>query len=92
MCQKLKSLIDYGADIEFTLNGKQYVILPWLDDGIVIGLKNSEYDDFYPDFEELMLNHVIDGKKFAHQIENITIDFTSGQVKSLLQAFGKYEY
>lgn len=37
MLQQLKDLIDSGGDIEFSVCGKKYTILPWTDDGIVIG-------------------------------------------------------
>lgn len=80
MLQKLKNLIDAGADVEFTLNNKQYVILPWTDDGIVIGLKDSDDDVTYPTFEQLTSHFIIDGAPFSQQIENITIDFTSGVI------------
>ena len=41
---KLKSAIEFGSDIEFSYNNKKYTILPWTDEGIVIGLQGTDND------------------------------------------------
>lgn len=75
----LKKLIEYGADIEFSYRGKDYTMLPWVEDGISVGLQGYDEDDhIFKDFDDLMDNHVIDGVKFREAVEDINILFTSG--------------
>lgn len=77
MNQKLKDLVEFGADIEFSYRGKDYVILPWTDDGIVIGPKDGE-DSVYGSYDDMINNYVIDGMYLKDILEKIKIDFTSG--------------
>lgn len=79
MKQKIKDLIEYGADIEFSYRGKNYTILPWVEDGIAVGLQENDEDDhIFKDFDDLMENYVIDGVEFKDAINNIRILFSSG--------------
>lgn len=78
MRQKFKELIDMGADIEFSYNGKMYILLAWIPEGISVGEQNNDEDDnIFSDFEDLMENYVIDGVKFSDVIEDIVIEFSS---------------
>lgn len=70
---KLKAAIEFGSDIEFRYNNKDYTILPWTDKGIVIGPQNSDNDSIYKTADELIDNYRIDGKPIKDIIENIEI-------------------
>lgn len=78
MRQKFEELINMGADIEFSYNGKQYALLAWIAEGISVGEQdNDEDDNIFSDFDDLMENYMIDGVKFADIIEDVHIDFSS---------------
>lgn len=78
MRQKFKELIDMGADIEFSYNGKQYTLLAWVPEGISVGEQNNDDDDnLFSDFDDMLENYSIDGKRFADIIEDVVIEFSS---------------
>ena len=78
MRQKFKELIDMGADIEFSYNGKMYTLLAWVQEGIVVGEQNNDEDDnIFSDFNDLMENYILNGIKFAEIIEDVVIEFSS---------------
>ena len=77
MNQKLKELVEFGADIEFRFHGKEYIILPWTDDGIVIGEKNDD-DSVFDSYDDMVNKYVIDGCIMKDILEKIEINFTSG--------------
>lgn len=70
---KLKSAIEFGSDIEFSYNNKKYTILPWTDEGIVIGLQGTDNDSIYKTADDLINNHKIDGKNIKDIIKDIEI-------------------
>lgn len=78
MKDKLKELIDAGADIEFNFNGKDYTILAWIDEGISVGEKNKNDDNVFKDFDDLRNNYIIDGQVFGSVLNDIKLTFTSG--------------
>lgn len=78
MKDKLKELIDAGADIEFNFNGKDYTILAWIDEGISVGEKNKNDDNVFKDFDDLRNNYIIDGQVFGSVLDDIKLTFTSG--------------
>lgn len=77
MLQKLKNLIEGGGDIEFSVHGKLYTILPWTDDGIVIGPQGSDDDKVFDDAESLLNGFLIDGVPLADVIDQVFITFSS---------------
>ena len=78
MFQKLKELVEFGADIEFRYQGKDYTILPWTDDGIIIGLQNSNEDSIFQTYEDMIEEYKLNGKRMKDVLEEIEITFTSG--------------
>ena len=60
MRQKLKALIDNGCDIEFSLAGKMYTILPWTESGILIGPQGSDEDVVFSTADALIDGYCID--------------------------------
>lgn len=78
MKKEIKDLIDKGADIEFSYNGKEYTLLAWIDKGISVGEKNNDADDnIFSDYDDLMNNFIIDGKPFKDIVDDIIITFSS---------------
>lgn len=77
MNQKLKELIEFGADIEFRFRGKDYTILPWTDEGIVIGENNGE-DSVFDSYEDMVSKYIVDGHVMKDILADIEITFTSG--------------
>ena len=78
MKQKFRKLIENGADIEFSYNGKQYTLLAWVAEGISVGEQNNDEDDnVFSDFDDLMGNYIINGEKFADIVEDVVIEFSS---------------
>ena len=78
MKQKFRELIDMGADIEFSYNGKRYTLLAWVTEGISVGEQNNDADDnIFSDFEDMMENYVIDGSKFKDIVEEVVIEFST---------------
>lgn len=77
MNQKLKELVEFGADIEFRFHEKEYIILPWTDDGIVIGEKNGD-DSVFDSYDDMVNKYVIDDCVMKDILEKIEITFTSG--------------
>ena len=76
MLQKLADLINSGADIEFSVNGRMYTILPWTDGGITIGPQNSDDDMVFKDVDALVSGFLIDGKPLANIIDQVVIVFS----------------
>lgn len=76
--KSIKELVEYGADIEFRFRGNEYAILPWTDDGIVIGLRDSDEDGIFQTYDEMVNNFVIDGNVMKDILDEIDIIFTSG--------------
>lgn len=70
---RLKTAIEFGSDIEFRYNNKDYTILPWTDSGIVIGPQNSDDDSIYKTADELIDHYKIEGRSIKDIIENIEI-------------------
>lgn len=70
---KFKEAIEFGSDIEFRYKNKNYTILPWTDEGIVIGLQNSDDDSKFKSADELIDNYTIDGNKIKDIIDDIEI-------------------
>ena len=77
MLQKLKNLIEQGGDIEFSLNGRYYTILPWTEDGIVIGQQNADDDMAFSSVEELIDGYLVDNKPLRSYVDQIIITFAS---------------
>lgn len=77
LSKELKALVEFGVDIEFECNGQEYAILPWTDDGIVIGENNGD-DSVYDSYEEMINGYVIDGMIMKDIMPKIKITFTSG--------------
>ena len=72
MLQQLKKLIDAGGDIEFSVCGKKYTILPWTDDGIVIGPQGANDDQTFPSSDALLDGYLIAGsplRNFEHHLK-----------------------
>lgn len=78
MKQKFRKLIENGADIEFSYNGKQYTLLAWVAEGISVGEQNNDEDDnIFSDFDDLLEHYTIDGVRFADIIEDVILEFSS---------------
>ncbi|MBR2131239.1 MAG: hypothetical protein IJ955_01660 [Oscillospiraceae bacterium] len=77
MRQRLKKLMEMGADIEFTVNGKDFVILAWVKEGIVIGPADIDEDAIFPDADSLMDGYIVDGKPLSEWMDEIVIRFSS---------------
>lgn len=77
MNQNLKELVEFGADIEFCYGNKEYTILPWTEDGIVIGQKNGK-DSIFESYEDMINKYKIDGVLMKDVLNKIDITFTSG--------------
>ena len=78
MLRELKKLIEFGSDIELSIRGKEYVILPWTREGIVIGLRNTDTDDVFQTADELFQEYLIDGIPFYQLVDEMEITFSSG--------------
>lgn len=70
---EFKKAIDYGCDIEFTYKNIDYTILPWIDEGIIIGPQNSDDDKVYKTSDELINDYIIDGKPIKDILDKIEI-------------------
>ncbi|MBR2131238.1 MAG: hypothetical protein IJ955_01655 [Oscillospiraceae bacterium] len=77
MRQRLKDLMEFGADIEFTVNGKDFVILAWVKEGIVIGPADIDEDAIFPDADSLMDGYIVDGKPLSEWMDEIVIRFST---------------
>ena len=77
MRQKLKELIDTGGDIEFSLGGVMYTILPWTDNGILIGPQGTDEDEVFKTADELIDGYCINGYPLATLLSQITITFSN---------------
>ena len=77
MNQKLKELVEFGADIEFCYGNKEYTILPWTEDGIVIGEKNGE-DYVFKTYADMVNKYKIGGVLMKDILSQINITFSSG--------------
>jgi hypothetical protein len=77
MLERLKELIEGNGDIEFRLNGRMYTILPWTDDGIVIGPQYSDEESIFQTADELFDGYLIDGVPIRQLADQITITFAS---------------
>ena len=69
--------MEMGADIEFTVNGKDFVILAWVKEGIVIGPADIDEDAIFPDADSLMDGYIVDGKPLSEWMDEIVIRFSS---------------
>lgn len=76
MLQKLKDLINSGSDIEFSVNGILYTILPWTDEGITVGPQDSDDDMVFDDADALLNGYLIDGIPLAQMIDRVVIVFS----------------
>lgn len=77
MNQKLRELVEFGADIEFCCRDKEYTILPWTNDGIVISEKNGE-DHIFESYEDMINKYKIEDVLLKDILNEIEITFTSG--------------
>lgn len=71
----LKQAILKGNDIEFSVDGQKYTILPWLEDGIVIGPQDSENDQIFSDADALLGGYQIGGKPLQDKLQQVEILF-----------------
>lgn len=69
----LKKAIEFGSDIEFNYKDKSYTILPWTEDGIVIGPQNEDNDMVFKTADELIDGYMLDGKSIREVIDTIDI-------------------
>lgn len=76
MRNKLKCLMESGADIEFVVNGRKYTVLPWADEGIVIGPQDSDDDMVFSDPDSLIDEYLINGRPLSAWIDALTIEFS----------------
>lgn len=76
MLKKLTDLINGGADVEFSVNGRLYTILPWTDGGITIGPQESDEDMVFDDVDSLYDGFLIDGVPLRSMIDQIEIVFS----------------
>ena len=65
--------VDFGFDIEFRYKGNDYTVLPWTDEGVVIGPQNSDEEIIYESADDLINNYRIDGKCIKDIIQDIEI-------------------
>lgn len=67
--------IENGSDIMFSVSGKQFTILTWMDDGIAIGEQHPNDGDlqYYDTAEDLVERFMIDGKPLGAIASNIKI-------------------
>ena len=77
MRQKLKKLIDAGGDIEFSVGGAMYTILPWADGGILIGPQGADEDEVFKTADDLINGYCINGYPLSTLLNQITITFSS---------------
>lgn len=77
MRQKLIDLIARGSDIEFSYRGVRYTILPWTEDGIVVGKQGSDDDAAFPDSDALFSGFLLDGKPLSDIADEIELGFSS---------------
>ena len=78
MLRELKKLIEFGSDIELTIRGKEYVILPWTQEGIAIGERYSDDDEYFETADSLFNEYLIDGIPFHQLVDEMEITFSSG--------------
>lgn len=67
--------IENGSDIMFSVSGKQFTILTWMDDGIAIGEQHPNDGDlqYYDTAEDLVDSFLVDGKPLGSLSSNIKI-------------------
>jgi len=72
---ELISLIDNGSDIMFSVAGRHYTILTWMDEGIAIGEQypNDHEMRYFETAEEVVDHFVIDGKTLGEMAGEIKI-------------------
>ena len=68
-------MIDSGADIEFSVNGKRYVILPWTDMGVIVGMHGTDDDSVFQNADAVIDGYIIDGKPLAAWLDVLRINF-----------------
>lgn len=71
----LKQAILKGSDIEFSVDGQKYTIIPWLEDGIAIGPQNLDDDQIFPDADALLLGYQIGGMPLQDRLQQVEILF-----------------
>lgn len=77
MRSKLKKLIDAGSDIEFSLDGVLYTILPWTEDGILIGPQGIDEDKVFDTADDLIDGYCVNGYPLSSLLDRITITFSA---------------
>ncbi len=77
MRQKLKRLIEAGSDIEFTLYGVPYTILPWTEEGILIGPQNSDNDEAFESADALIDGYCVSGKPLCEHLSKLVLNFSA---------------
>lgn len=73
--KRLIELIDFGADIEFSFDGKDYAIFAWTDDGIVLVEKNTQTEFVYPNRDDFIQNCKIKDVPILDALPKIDITF-----------------
>lgn len=78
MNDRLRNLVEFGADIEFICCGVPYTILAGAEEGIIIGIQNDDNNDgCYESYDEMIHNYTIGGKKMIEVLDEIEITFSS---------------
>ena len=77
MRQKLKKLIESGSDIEFILNGVMYTILPWTDQGILIGAQGLDENETFKTADELIDCFCVNGTPLTDLLDQLVITFSA---------------
>ena len=75
--KKLVNLLESGAEIEFSYNGKLYTILAWTENGISFGEQNSNDDIVYSDCNDFILNCKIGSVSIIDALPKIEILYHS---------------
>lgn len=73
----LREMVEFGSDVEFEYCGKQYVILPWTAQGILIAEQHTENEAVYETYDDLLSRHILDGTPFKDVVDKINITFHS---------------
>lgn len=73
----LREMVEFGSDIEFEYRGKQYVILPWTVQGILIAEQYTDNEAIYETYDDLLNKHSLDGTPFKDVVDEINITFHS---------------
>ncbi|MBS5166262.1 MAG: hypothetical protein KHY77_10975 [Butyricicoccus pullicaecorum] len=71
----LKQAILTGYDIEFSVDGQKYTIIPWTENGIIIGPQNSDNDQIFSDADALLSGYQIGGIPLQDKLQQAEILF-----------------